>query len=134
MNKLTRMMSVATFVLSLVLALGVQYVFHACGPKEDGTFMACHWAQQVTLGLGLVLAVQALVGVLVKTSAARAAVSAAMIPTAVLAIAVPGGLVHLCMMADMQCQSVMKPAVRLVAGVILVCVVVTAALGARKDK
>ena len=31
-------------VLSVLFLMGILFVFHPCGPKEDGTWMSCHWA------------------------------------------------------------------------------------------
>lgn len=134
MNKSTRILSIVTLVLSIVLAIGALYLFHACGPMDDGSWMKCHWAQQISSALGAVLAVQSVIAILAKTNAARAAAAAAMVPTAVMAILVPNTIIPLCMMADMQCQAIMKPAVRLVAGVILVLAAVNAVLSAKADK
>lgn len=133
MNKFARILSIVTLVCSIILALGTLYVFHACGAKDDGSFMACHWAQQTAVALGAVLAVQSVIAILVRTNAARMAVSAAMIPTAVMALLTPGVLINLCMMADMHCQSVMKPGVRLVAGIILILAVVNTAISAKSE-
>lgn len=134
MNKSTRILSIVTLVCSILLTLGTMYVFHACGPKDDGSWMACHWAQQTVAALGAVLTVQSVIAILCKTNAARASVSAAMIPTAVVALMTPAGLINLCMMADMRCQAIMKPAVRLVAAIILILVVVNTAVSAKADK
>lgn len=134
MNKSTRILSIVTLVLGIVLAVGALYLFHACGPMDDGSWMKCHWAQQVSSALGAVLAVQSVIAILVKTNAARAAVSAAMVPTAVMALLVPNTIIPLCMMADMQCQAVMKPGVRLVAAIILILAVVNTVLSYKADK
>ena len=42
-------------VLSLLLTIGSKTIFSACGPKEDGSWMTCHWAEQAVFGMGIVL-------------------------------------------------------------------------------
>lgn len=133
-NRSSRILPILILILSLILAVGAQVVFHACGPKEDGGWMACHWAQQTASALGAVMTVQAVILFLARTRAARAAVSAAIVPAAAMALITPAGLINLCMMADMRCQSIMKPAVRLVAAIILILAAVNAVVNAKADK
>lgn len=111
-------MAAVLLVLSLILTLGVLFVFHACGAKEDGSWMACHWAQQATAGAGAVLVIFSLYLFIAKNNSERRAVSRAMFPVTLLAMCIPGGIVHMCMMDSMRCRSVMRPAV------LLVCVLI----------
>lgn len=106
-------------VLSLILTFGVLFVFHACGAKEDGSWMACHWAQQAVAGCGVVLAVISVYMFIVKDDSARHALARAIFPITVLAMSIPGGVIHMCMMESMRCRSVMRPAV-LIMGVLIV--------------
>lgn len=130
MKNMTRILSAAILVCGIILAVGALYVFHACGPMDDGSWMKCHWAQQISASLGVVIAVQAVIAIASKT---RAGVSAAIIPTAILAILVPNTIIPLCMMSDMRCQSIMKPAVWLVAGIILILAVVNTILSIKSE-
>ena len=46
---------IVTIVLSVVLCAGTAFVFKPCDPKENGTWMLCHWAGQAVIGLGGVM-------------------------------------------------------------------------------
>ena len=106
-----RVWDLVQLVLSLCFFCGILFVFGPCGPKEDGGWMTCHWAGQAVTGVAAVLAVLALLRLLVKGNGVKAGLSLAVIPTALLALLIPGKLIGLCMMADMRCHMVMTPAV-----------------------
>ena len=55
MKKTGLILDVVLCVLSAVLCFGTKFLFHACAPKEDGSWMACHWAEQTVFGLGITL-------------------------------------------------------------------------------
>ena len=102
-------MHTASLIISLFLTVGVQTGFRACEPAEDGHWMNCHNAQVVVFGIGIALAALALIGMLLKKNAGSLAVSAASAVLAVIAIAVPGGIVPMCMMETMHCYTHLKP-------------------------
>ena len=43
------------FVFSVVELIGIRTFFAPCGPKEDGSWMSCHWAGQAVTGTAAVL-------------------------------------------------------------------------------
>ena len=98
------------FLLSAAYPVLTVTVFHACGQKEDGGWMNCHWAYIMLLGLGIVMALTALISLLAPDHRIKQGISIAMIPTAVLSALTPGTLVNLCMMDSMSCRSHMQPA------------------------
>ena len=103
--------TVLQILLSLLLAVGSIVWFHACGAKEDGSYMTCHWAQVMVTALGAAMLLMSLVQLLFRDFSARRGISAALVLMAVLTALVPQTLIHMCMMADMRCQSLMRPAV-----------------------
>ncbi len=120
------------FLLGLLLAVGCQTFFSPC-VHEDGTFSTCHWAGVMLSGLGVVLAVLAFFAIVISLmgSAGRlqgfaaslsgglqAGISLAMTVTAVFAALVPGGLIPLCLMNDMRCNAVMRPAAMLLSAAV----------------
>ena len=113
---------IALLVLSAALLIGVLTVFAPCGPKEDGSWMTCHWAGNAVAGAAAVLTVCAIVRMLVRGT--KLGLDFAMISAAALAALLPGQLIHLCMMADMRCRAVMTPAVRVLSVLIAVVAVV----------
>lgn len=98
-------------VLSLILTVGVKTVFSACGPKDDGSWMTCHWAEQAVFGMGIVLTLISVVVLVSGKKPAALGASLAAVPAACGVIFVPGVLINLCMMTNMHCHTVMRPAV-----------------------
>lgn len=109
MKKKPGALDAALLLLSAALLLGVWTVFAPCAPKEDGSWMSCHWAGRAVAGTAAVLTLLAALRLLVPR--ARLGLDLAMLPTAALALLLPGHLIGLCMMPDMRCRSVMLPAV-----------------------
>ena len=110
-------------VLSLVLCIGVKLLFPACDPKEDGSWMACHWAEQAVFACGIALAVMSLLRFFVDLRMKKG-IALAMIPAAAIAALIPNLFIRLCMMQTMQCHAKMRPAV------IICCVLIVLAAGA----
>ena len=97
--------------VSLVFLIGIRTFFSSCGPKEDGTWMTCHWAGQAVTGIAAVLLVICVIRLFVKDSGIKQGLSLSVIPAALLSAILPGNLIGLCMMDTMRCRSVMRPAV-----------------------
>ncbi|HCJ42381.1 DUF4418 family protein [uncultured Ruminococcus sp.] len=96
---------------SLCLSVGVKLVFHACGPKDDGSFMTCHWAEQAVLVIGGAMTVISLLVLFVTNGGMRRGLALALAPLGIGAALIPNTMIKLCMMNDMHCHAVMKPAV-----------------------
>ncbi len=105
-------------LLSAFFAVGSAFIFTACGPKDDGTFMTCHWAWVAVVSIAVVLVVQSVLRLFFKSGEAKRGISAAMLPLAVLAAIVPKTLINLCMMDNMHCHTMMRP-FALVMGIII---------------
>ena len=101
---------VILLVLSLILVVGSHVAFHACAAKPDGSWMVCHWAEHVVTALGAVFAVLS-VARFFFAGKTKAGISLSFVPLAVVTALVPGVIVNLCMMKDMHCHTVMRPAV-----------------------
>ncbi len=112
--------NVMQLLVSLFLCLGVKFLFHACEASEDGSFMACHWAEQAVFGVSIILCVQSVLLFLIKSDLMRRGFLCAMAVTAALPLFIPGVLVNLCMMTGMQCHIVMRPAVLVTTSVLLI--------------
>ena len=123
-NKKIIFTDILLIIASAVLALGAAFVFHACGPKDDGSFMSCHWAQQAVFGLGLVMMIISCMHLGAKNPRMKMGISLAIIPVAVYTALVPQFVIKLCMMSSMRCHTTMRPA----AAVICVLIVVIAAV------
>ena len=123
---------VILLALSAVLLLGVLTAFAPCGAKEDGSWMTCHWAGNAVAGAAAVLTALAVMRIFAKDGKAQSWLSAAMIPTALLAALIPGRLISLCMMPSMRCRAVMSPAVMVLSVLIIAAAVIDAASGRKK--
>lgn len=115
------------FVLALVVAIGSQTFLSPC-VHEDGSFGTCHWAGRAMLGVGLLLAVLALL------SWARKDAYLAVMPTALLGCFIPGTLISLCKMSAMRCRSVMQPAMILLCAVIALLALIGYAVNRKSNK
>lgn len=122
-----------TLVLSIILFLGVEFVFHACGPKDDGSYMRCRWAQQTVFALGGLMTSFSILQLIVKCRGAKMAFAAATGLTAILTMLVPNILIPLCMMTTMRCHAVMRPSVIVNALLILASCVIYLILNLRKS-
>ena len=133
-SKTVIVFDILTLLLSVLLLLGTKFVFHACGPMEDGHFMVCHWAEQAAAGIGAALTVVSLIKLAISSSKVKAGIAAAIVPFSVLAALIPGVLIDLCMMAEMQCRAVMRPAVIIVSLILSAAAAVNAAILFRTEK
>lgn len=113
-------------VLSLILTVGVKFIFHACEVHENP--MVCHWAERSVLGVGIVLSVISILHLIVKDIKAKLAISLAIAPTAVYAALIPGVLIKLCTMATMRCRIVFRPAVFVISILIFIVAVADVAV------
>ena len=124
---------IALAVVSVVFLVGICSFFGACGPKEDGSFMTCHWANQALIGLAAVLTVLAAAHLCIPDAKIKMGLDIAVIPVALLAAILPGNLIHLCMMSTMRCRAVMRPAVILVSVVTIIVAVADLLLRHKAD-
>ena len=132
MKKGNRVTGIVLLVLTLLLAVGTATVFGACGPKEDGTFMTCHWAGRAVTGVAAVLAVIAAARLLIRDAGMQAGLSAAAIPAAVLVALIPGRLIAICGSAAMKCHTGLQY-VSLVLGVLIAVAAAADVLMSRRD-
>ena len=130
MKKIT-FFDIALIVLSLLLCLGTAFLFHPCGPKEDGSWMLCHWAGNVVVALGAAFSAVSVARLFLPKSI-KTGISVAFLPFALITLLVPGVLVKMCMMHDMRCWTVMRPAVVIVSVLIIIISIVDIVLAAVK--
>ena len=119
-------------LLGIAQCVGVRLAFHACGQTEEGKWMACHWAEQAVFALGISLSVTAVMLLIIRNRAVKQGLALSMIPQAAVTAFIPNTLIKLCMMTDMRCHAVMKPAVIVIAAVTAIIAAVYVITG-RKD-
>lgn len=105
-----RITDIALVLLSALYLLGMLTVLGPCGPKEDGSYMNCHYAGIAAAAAAAVLLVLAAGHLLLSGWRWKRGLSLAMIPTAAAGAWIPGNVIHLCMMTNMRCHAVMRPA------------------------
>ena len=111
------MLVVSRLYLVLMLTL-----FKACGAKEDGSFMTCHWAHQTLLVFAVLLIVLSLLHLVFGDARRKQGIAIAVIAVCFAAMLIPGRMIGLCMMADMRCRKWMVPG-----NVVLTVVMIAAA-------
>jgi hypothetical protein len=126
MKRKNSLVGIAFLALGILLSAGTAWLFPTCGPKEDGSWMKCHWSGQVTIGIGIVIVVIALAYLFFSDDRIRAGLSLVIIPVGALEITVLNGLIGLCGMAEMQCRAVTKPAATIIVVVLVLIAIVNA--------
>ena len=95
-------------IISAVFLIGIRTFFSPCGPKDDGSWMTCHWAGQAISGIAAVILVIAVCHAIFKDPGTKTGLSIAIVPLSLFAAVLPGNLIGLCMMNDMRCHSMMR--------------------------
>ncbi len=108
-NKKGLIFDIILIVFSALFVFGSGFLFTSCGPKEDGSYMVCHWAWIAVVSIAAVLLIQSLLRLFFTSSDAKKAMSAVMLPLSLLAAVLPDNLIKLCMMNNMHCHTVMRP-------------------------
>ena len=132
-NTFEKLTEIILVLLSVILTAGVKFLFHACGQKEDGSWMHCHDAEQTVFVLGIMLTVMSVLMLIFSEEKKKRWIKIIMIPTALTAVFVPNILIHMCMMKGMRCLSVMRPAVIIISLLIAAAAAVSIYYG-RKNK
>lgn len=120
-------------IAALLLTIGAFTFFKACGDM-DGKFMACHWAQNAVVLIGIVLSVLALIRIFIPDEGIKTGLSIAVFVLSVSAAFVPDTVINLCMMKDMACHTTFKPAVIVVSAVLALAALADIIVGAVRKK
>ena len=106
-------------IIGLLLALAPKFITPVCPPMENGMFMKCHWMGNMTIGIGAVILVLAIILIVVKDSKISLGLSISNIAIGVLAILNTHVLIGGCMKADMACRAKTIPFCTLLAGILV---------------
>ena len=129
-----RIAEIILLVTGLMILVGSLTVFSACGAKEDGSFMNCHWAQVIITSLGALISAEALAAVIVPNRMFKAGLDLAVGFTSILLALVPGTLIPLCMMPDMHCRAVTQPITLLLACLAFIAAVIGLILNLKRKE
>ena len=106
-------------IIGLLLALAPKFITPVCPPMENGMFMKCHWMGNMTIGMGAVILVLAIIFIVVKDSKISLGLSISNIAIGILEILNTHVLIGGCMKADMACRAKTIPFCTLLAGILV---------------
>ncbi|MBR2283889.1 MAG: DUF4418 family protein [Ruminococcus sp.] len=116
-SRSTNAAGIAMIIVGAILCIGVKAVFHACGAKDDGTFMNCHNAENAAAVLGAAMMILSAFSLFIRKKGVRICTAALTAAAGIFAAVIPNNVIHLCMMESMRCHAVMRPAV-IICGII----------------
>lgn len=106
-------------IIGFLLILAPKYITPVCQPMADGKFMKCHWMGNITMGIGAVILVLALIFIIVKDSKIAIGIAISNICIGILEIFHANFLIGGCMKADMGCRAKTIPLCTLLAGALV---------------
>ena len=110
--------------LSLVLFLGILFWFPACGAKEDGSYMICHWAGIAIEAVSTLILVLSFALAFIPDIKVKMGIGIGIIGATIVNMLIPGTLIKLCMMDSMQCNAKTKPLTIVFSALVLVAMIV----------
>ena len=121
-------------VVSALFFIGTLSFIAPCGPKDDGSWMSCHWAGQALKGVAFVLLVISVIHMFASDIKIKQGLDFSMIPTAILAAVLPGFMINLCMMNTMRCHSVTRIGAIIFAAALIIIAVFDSVLQNNRTK
>ena len=106
-------------IIGFLLVLAPKFIMPVCPPMENGMFMKCHWMGNMTMGIGAVILVLAIIFIIVKDSKISLGLAISNIAIGVLEILNTHVLIGGCMKADMACRAKTIPFCTLLAGILV---------------
>ena len=106
-------------IVGLLLMLAPKFITPVCPPMENGMFMKCHWMGNMTMGIGAVILVLAIIFIMVKDSKISLGLSISNIAIGILEILNDHVLIGGCMKSDMACRAKTIPFCTLLSGILV---------------
>ena len=129
----THLTALLQLIVSAVFLIGMLTFLAPCGPKDDGSFMSCHYAGLALTILAVCMTVLSLIALFLKQRAGRMILSVINIVPAVAALIIPGTVIGLCMMPEMRCRAVMRPG-SIVFSVLIILISIVGIIADRKTE
>lgn len=95
-------------ILNTLFFTGITFVFHACGQKADGSWMTCHYAQNIIKLSSVIGIILSIINIFVNVQT-KLGIYISTLAISIGTIFIPGKLLPLCMMNDMRCNAITKP-------------------------
>ena len=118
MNK-NKIFGILFVILGVLIMLTPGTIAPTCPAMADGKFMKCHWMGNMTMGIGAVILVLAIIFIVVKDSKISLGLSISNIAIGILEILNTHVLIGGCMKADMACRAKTIPFCTLLAGILV---------------
>lgn len=107
-------------ILNILFFIGNTFVFHACGTKDDGSWMTCHYAQNIIKLTSIIGTILSIINIFVNAQT-KLGIYISTLAISIGTIFIPGKLIPLCMMSDMRCNAITKPCTITFAVIIALC-------------
>ncbi len=91
-------------LISVLYLIGIRVWFPVCEPMESG-FMSCHWAGEMLKGISILLVIMSVVHLLIPDDRIKIGTDITLCAVYVLTFCVPGMIIDLCKMSEMNCRS-----------------------------
>ena len=127
-----RITDILLLIISLIYIIGIRSFFAPCGPKDDGTYMSCHWAGQAVFAFSILLGILAILHLILKGAQIKTGISVSMICTAAMTAVIPNHLISMCMMNTMRCHAVMTPGIYVLSALTIAVSVIDILIRSRK--
>ena len=118
MNK-NKIFGIIFVILGVLIMLTPGTIAPVCPAMADGKFMKCHWMGNMTMGIGAVILVLAIIFIIVKDSKISLGLSISNIAIGILEILNAHVLIGGCMKADMACRAKTIPFCTLLSGILV---------------
>lgn len=93
-----------------LFSISIKTLFHACGPKDDGSFMKCHWSEQAVFAFTLAILFTGIVCLFLRSRDQARGLALSLLPIGALIILLSNKFIGICKMATMHCHTVFLPA------------------------
>ena len=97
-------------LLGLLIALGPQFLFKACGHGEDG-FPQCHWSTQAEIGMGIIIAALGVCMIVFRDPKTLTGLLIGTFLASLVALFIPHTLIGGCATMTMRCRRIAFPAI-----------------------
>ncbi|MBR1572141.1 MAG: DUF4418 family protein [Lachnospiraceae bacterium] len=118
-----KVIGILTLIAGALIAIGPQILFKVCDTDGD-MVMKCFYTSRVVLGIGIEIAVLALIQLLQKHREAIIASNIAILLNGIFTIVVTDLLIGVCNNPHMRCHSLTKPALNILGVVVIILAVV----------
>lgn len=121
--KIVTAMGVILAAVPTLILIGINTWFSTCGPKDDGSYMACHWAGRAVAAAAAMALVLAVLRFVLRDRMVKAGLDMALAASGVLMMLIPGRVINLCMMEDMMCRSHTQPWTMILSAILVIAAV-----------